>query len=299
MITKFHILFSDEVFNVKSNWDKTHLFSLVNDFEDLEWNYTRFINFIFNNLMYTALSEEEREKMINQDSTRLQQACRKLRFTDSKDKGEGSEIAEIFLYGIMNEYYHALPVVPKIFYKQNSQDPVKGADSVHIVINDNDFSLWLGEAKFYKSIEDSRLDRIVESVIDSLNTNKIKKENSIITNLQDIKKLIKDEVLLKQILLALEHDSSIDYIKTKIHIPIFLLHECKITQETNRLSDEYKKSIIEFHKQRCTVYFEKLFEKIGGISLWESITFHLLLFPIPDKQELIKKFTKKAQIYRE
>lgn len=217
MITKFHILFSDEVFNVKSNWDKTHLFSLVNDFEDLEWNYTRFINFIFNNLMYTALSEEEREKMINQDSTRLQQACRKLRFTDSKDKGEGSEIAEIFLYGIMNEYYHALPVVPKIFYKQNSQDPVKGADSVHIVINDNDFSLWLGEAKFYKSIEDSRLDRIVESVIDSLNTNKIKKENSIITNLQDIKKLIKDEVLLKQILLALEHDSSIDYIKTKIH----------------------------------------------------------------------------------
>ena len=39
-------------------------------------------------------------------------------------------------------------------FKQNNQDNAKGADSVHIVIeNENNFSLWLGEAKFYTNIE--------------------------------------------------------------------------------------------------------------------------------------------------
>lgn len=48
------------------------------------------------------------------------------------------------------------------------------------------FSLWFGESKFYNSIENARLDKIVASVKDSISLEKIKKENSIITNLSDI-----------------------------------------------------------------------------------------------------------------
>ena len=51
-----------------------------------------------------------------------------------KTDTEGSELAEILLYGIMHHHYKALPVVPKIFNKQNSNDNAKGADSVHIVL---------------------------------------------------------------------------------------------------------------------------------------------------------------------
>jgi hypothetical protein len=77
----------------------------------------------------------------------------------------------------MRHKYDAIPVVPKIFYKQNSGDNAKGADSVHIVVNENGrFTLWFGEAKFYKSIEDARLPGIIKSIGNSLSTDKLKKK---------------------------------------------------------------------------------------------------------------------------
>ena len=157
--------------------------SLVNDYEDGTWRYTKFQDFIWDNVVETALSKSEREKLIDQDHTRLRTAAKNLRLTDKeKEKGKGSELAEIVLYGIMKHHYKALSVVPKIFYKQNSQDYAKGADSVHIVLEgDDDFSLWFGEAKFYYSIEDARLDSIIDSVGNSLQTDKLKKENSYLS----------------------------------------------------------------------------------------------------------------------
>ncbi len=58
----------------------------------------------------------------------------------------------------------------------------RGLDSVHIVVeNDSDFSLWFGEAKFYKQYYDNRLNSIVQSIENSLEKDKSKK-NSINTN---------------------------------------------------------------------------------------------------------------------
>ena len=111
-----------------------NLLSLINDFEEGSWYYERFHDFVLDNIIETSLSAKERLTLINQDHTRLKRAAKNLRLTDSKDdKSQGSELAEIVLYGILKYRYKALPVVPKIFYKQNSRDNAKGADSVHIV----------------------------------------------------------------------------------------------------------------------------------------------------------------------
>ena len=134
------------------------------------------------------------------------------------DISKGSELAEVVLYGIMKDYYKALPVVPKIFYKQNSQDNAKGADSVHIVVTDNDFSIWFGEAKFYNNIENARLDSIVVSVGNSLATDKLRKENAIITNVSDLDLLEIDSSLKEEIKSTLSPKNSIDDIKPRIHI---------------------------------------------------------------------------------
>src|SRR5574344_3101485 len=130
----------------------------------------------------------------------MTEAIKNLRLV-VKDKGQGSEIAEIVLYGIMRFYYYALPVVPKIFYKQNPNDNAKGADSVHIVIDEKskDFTLWLGEAKFYNDISDERLYDPISSVFEALGTDKIKKENKIITNLKDLEYAIYDPDIRKKV----------------------------------------------------------------------------------------------------
>lgn len=281
--------------------DKKHVVSLINDFEDGKWRHKKFQNFIWDNIAETALSKRERDSLAMQPLSQLAAAAKSLRLTDKNDDiGQGSELAEIILYGIMKHHYGALPVVPKIFYKQNSQDNAKGADSVHVVIESGgDFSLWFGEAKFYKSIDDARLPSIVKSVGNSLQTDKLKKENSIITNVHDLDAMDIDEELKEKIKSALSNRASIDALKPKIHVPILLLHECSITKNAIELSASYIEKIKEYHAARATAYFKRQIDTISNIFKYSEISFHLIIFPVPDKAEIINRFSMNVEHFKE
>ncbi|WP_333974709.1 DUF1837 domain-containing protein [Burkholderia cepacia] len=286
---------------VLSPAENKHVLSLVNDFEDAHWRYEKFENFIWDNIALTALSAWEREKLTGQSRSTLRESAKNLRLTDKAgDIGQGSELAEIVLYGIMHHHYGALPVVPKIFYKQNVQDNAKGADSVHIVLEgDDDFSLWFGEAKFYNSIEDARLPAVIESVGNSLKTDKLKKENSIITNTSDIDRLITNPEVAARIKEALSAKNSIDHIKAKIHVPILLLHECAITASATEMNDAYRDEVRKYHRERATVYFKKQIDALSGkVAKYSDVKFHIVLFPVPDRGRLIEQFSKEVAFHK-
>lgn len=303
---EFEILIDEAFVNINTNKDlesieNKKVLSLVNDFEDGKWRYGKFQNFIWDNIIETSLSYRERECLINKSQSLLVAAAKNLRLTDKDgDIGKGSELAEVVLYGIMKHHYNALPVVPKIFYKQNNQDNAKGADSVHIVIeNGNDFSIWFGEAKFYNSIENTRLDSIIKSVGNSLETHKLKKETSIVTNLEDLKLLIEDDELRDNILEVLSQKNSIDSIKPKLQIPILLLYECNITKETTDFTSDYRNKIIDYHKGRANAYFKKQIEKLSILHMYSEIKFHLIIFPVPIKSKIVDSFVSNVQHYTE
>lgn len=276
------------------------LLSLVNDFEDGKWRKDIFDNFIWDNIADTALSHREREALIGLPHSLLVAAAKNLRFTSSdQDISRGSELAEIVLYGIMRHKYGALPVVPKIFYKQNSQDNAKGADSVHIVVaQDESFTLWFGEAKFYNSVEDARLNSIVTSVKNSLSTSKLRKENSIIVNLADIDNLSISQQTKTQIKSALANKTSIDNIKPLINVPILILHECEITAATSEMSQSYTRDIETLHRDRAVAYFTKQVSTLQDIYRYGDVTFHLILFPVPEKEPLVDQFVKNVSHYK-
>lgn len=276
------------------------LLSLLNDFEAGKWRLDKFQNFIWDNIAETALSHRERTALSAQPASLLKGAARNLRLTDSGDDiGRGSELAEIVLYGIMKHIYGALSVVPKIFYKQNAQDNAKGADSVHIVIEpDGDFSLWFGEAKFYKSIEDARLAEVIKSVRNSLQADKLKKENSIVTSLSDLDDLDIPDAVRESIKDALSTRKSIDLLKPKIRVPILLLHECEKTASATELTDAYIESVREHHLDRALSYFSKQLKIMGDLHKYSSIRFHLILFPVPTKKDIVDKFVSEVQFYK-
>lgn len=282
--------------------DNKSVFSLINDFEDGKWRNAKFNDFIWDNIAETALSAQERESLIDRSHSSLVRSAQKLRLLDGdkKDPGKGGEVAEIVLYGIMKEYYSALPVVPKIFYKQNKNDYAKGSDSIHIVLEgEDDFSLWFGEAKFYNDIADTRLGEVVASVENSLQTDRLKKENSIITSLSDLKTLEVADELKTKILHLLSPDTSIDQIKPKLHIPILLLHECEITKGFTELTDAYRNQIKQYHCDRATSYFKKQISKLANaINKYSEIKFHIFLVPVPSKGDVVSKFISTAQNYR-
>ncbi|MDA1379618.1 DUF1837 domain-containing protein [Plesiomonas shigelloides subsp. oncorhynchi] len=150
----FEVLVEDMFLNLCPSTDLTPIenksvLSIANDYQEGKWRHSKFHSFVWDNIAETSLSHAERESLIDQSHSKLVAAAQSLRLTDKDtDIGKGSELAEIVLYGIMKNHYKALPVVPKIFYKQNCQDNAKGADSVHIVVDENDFTIWFGEAKF-------------------------------------------------------------------------------------------------------------------------------------------------------
>ncbi|MDA8452870.1 DUF1837 domain-containing protein [Acidovorax sp. NCPPB 3859] len=284
-----------------SSKSQEHFLALINDFEDGVWRHQRFHDLIWNNLSQTSLSARERESIIGEDFSKLRQAAMNLRLTDNEDDpGKGSEIAEVLLYAVMKNHYNALPVVPKIYYKQNKNDNAKGADSVHVVINNDglDFSLWLGESKFYSDIGDARLDKVVQSVSEMLNSEKIRKENSIIMGLTDLGDLIGRGFLFEKICAALDRDRSIDLLKPRLHIPILLLHQCEATKVATALTPEYREALEFGLRERATTYFKKQARKIGKIAGYKDITFHLIALPVPDKKKIISDFTKFANILR-
>jgi hypothetical protein len=302
----FEILICDDYLNLVQKTELTPVdnktvLSLANDFEDETWRDEKFDNFVWDNIALTALSAKEREKLTGKSASTLRAAAKNLRLTDKEeDKGKGSELAEIVLYGVMLHHYKALPVVPKIFYKQNVQDNAKGADSVHIVVEGDDvFSLWFGEAKFYNSIENARLASIVDSVANSLLTEKLKKENSIITNMAEIDRLVENKVLAEKIKLALSPDNSMDNIKPILHIPILLLHQCSITAEAKEMNDEYREKIRNYHLERSAAYIKKQIEALANkVAKYSVIKFHIILFPVPDRKKIIDRFTNAVAYYK-
>lgn len=304
----FKIIINDDFANICSDDTLTPIenkkvLSIINDFENGSWRFDKFQKFIWDNIKETALSHREREALISKgEGSVLTESAKNLRLIEGEAAfGRGSEIAEIVLYGIMRNHYSALPIVPKIFYKQNKKDEAKGADSVHIVVESEDkFSLWFGEAKFYDSIENARLNQIVKSVNDSISLDKIKKENSIITNLNDINEFDEISPALKaKIKASLSSSESIDNIKLILNIPIFLLYECEQTKNGTLLTDEYRQRIADYHKDRSTEYFRKQIAKCSATHLYEKINFHIILFPIADKDRIINKFTKIAKAHRD
>ena len=273
--------------------------SMVNRFEDGNWRLESFLDYLWDNVARTALNANERELFKGRPASLLKNAAKNLRITQNDETG--GEIAEILLYAIMNDYYGALPVVPKIFYKQNANDYAKGADSVHIVLEENGrFSLWLGEAKFYDSLESARLDAIVESVHTTLSTEKIRKENHIILGLNkdEIKNCGVPDVVFSEMERLLNPDCSIDALKPVLHVPILILHECKVTAKADCLSLEYKESIRESFINTVNSYFKKQINRCADIYMYSSIKFHLIVIPVPNKIEIVNRFKLTAKTHR-
>ena len=280
--------------------DKKKVLGLANDFESGKWRSSKFYQFIWNNVAETALTKSEREAFIDNENfnSLVIEAAKNLRFASVNDNGRGGEIAEIFLYGVMKRFYKALPVVPKIYYKQNPQDNAKGADSVHIVLDDSDigFSIWFGEAKFYSDITDTRLDNVVESVKTALSDEKLKKENKIILGLNELRDYTADK--FDSIAGYLHQDASLDNLKPVLHIPILLIYECKKTAKANEFTDEYKKEIIAHQQKKAETYFKKQIKQCKEIFKYHEIHFHLILFPVPNKKKIVDTFFEQVSARR-
>lgn len=128
-------------------------------------------------------------------------------------------------------------------------------------------------------------------------------ESCLILGYKDLDICVNNTNLSDRIKACLSLNTSLDEIKKVLHIPIMFLHECDLTNSANALSEAFKTSLISKHKSCALSFFKKLNEQQRtfkdedgdtGIYLFDAISFHLILFPVPNKESIITKFYEKA-----
>jgi hypothetical protein len=62
------------------------------------------------------------------------------------------EFGEILLHMVMRQVFATVPAVSKIYFQDNDNHVVKGFDAVHVVADEKQIELWLGEVKFYEHL---------------------------------------------------------------------------------------------------------------------------------------------------
>lgn len=271
-----------------------HTLGICNDYEDRDWRIKKFMDFLCNCLSDAALTRQRENELVAQSahySILIESFQNLKKCLEVRSAGDGGEIAEILLYGIMRKYYGAIAAVPKIFYKQNQNVPVHGADSVHILTDESKgkFSLWYGEAKFYQDFN-SALPKLLESVKNSLDRRAIRKENKILLALKDLDYAVANVELRNKIITFLDENTSLDEIKCILHIPMLLLCESSIVSAYEKFSDECREKFKEEFTKIAEKYFSKQNEELGNITGYGDIHFHLILFPIKSKDEIYKYF---------
>ena len=111
-------------------------------------------------------------------------------------------------------------------------------------------------------------------------------------------RLIIAEPLRKKIKAALSSQMSIDHLKCRIHIPILIIHQCAETASCVSLSNAYKKAMIAHHTERAEAYFAKQISKSATVHKYDDIKFHIILFPVPDKKEIVDTFLGAVSFYK-
>ena len=283
--------------DVRKSSGKELLRGLVSKFENGQWTDTPFRAFVWRHMKTACLTPSESAVIVGNPDEKLKDAVRRLRKEKPQSKSRGSEIAEICLYGILKEFYGCSVAISKIFHKQNRNDTVKGADSVHFKISDDGaITYWYGEAKFYKSIGDQQINKIVESVADIFDEQKMSHENSIVIHSTDLGEALGSNKAGKEVRDTFAGGFT-DKLKRSLHIPILLVYEYK----PEDVSDEeaFRLKVKEHQETLAKAYYQEHIKKIGSLSYYTDVHFHLILFPVPLKKDLVDRFIVETESVEE
>lgn len=128
------------------------LTALCAGYELGKWRASAFSEHAFNWLPEFALSEAELRELTQSNAVSMLRRAAAVIYNTDKYKKRG-EFGELLLHICLREVFDTVPAISKLYYKDSPNDVVKGFDAVHVVETDTGLQLWLGEAKFYESID--------------------------------------------------------------------------------------------------------------------------------------------------
>ncbi|WP_193627226.1 DUF1837 domain-containing protein [Brevibacterium sp. CFH 10365] len=222
-------------------------------YEQTRWRAHELVrDFFRRHLNSFALSFSEWKKIDGDSAAAALARSAKMVYATDNYKRRG-EFGELFLHGILRDFYGAEPAVSKIYFLDTPNDTAKGFDAVHVVVNDTgELDLWLGEAKLYVDMK-SAISAVVASLNEHMGNEFLRKEFLAISNKFDdgwehVEKL-------KELL---DDNTSLDVIVDRLVMPVLLTYQSATIGTYDKVCDPYIADLIVEAKEAWQDFKDKL-----------------------------------------
>ena len=249
-------------------------------YELKRWRTDELADHALNWLPEFALSRSEASGLHAGNARRLLRQAARLVYSTDKYAKRG-EFGELFLHIAIRQVFHTVPAVSKIFFKDAPNDTVKGFDCVHVVVNDDNLELWLGEAKFYTDIQGA-IRAACQSLSDHTDRDYFRAEMAAIRN-----KIDSDWPAADKLRLLMREETSLDAVFDALTIPVLLTYDSNAVRTHDAVSAEYVSAF-------C-LEVDRHYESFAGANPIQHLHVHLFLLPLEEKAKLITALHEKLR----
>ncbi|MFF3402161.1 DUF1837 domain-containing protein [Streptomyces sp. NPDC002659] len=262
-----------------------------------EWRSKQLSRRLFEDVVDFALSHSEREEIAT--DTAMEMVSRAVKKVYSTDKyHRRGEFGELLLHVALREVFSTQVAVSKIYFKDASNDTVKGFDAVHVVETvDDKLELWLGEVKFYKELAPAIRD-VVQELHDHVNADYLRSEFLAIEGKVDPS--WKHSQTLQQMI---HQNVSLDDVFDNITIPVLLTYDSRVVD--NRVA-ELKSNPSASPSDTMAAYrasFEAEvrngWDRFVAAGLPERVRIRLILVPLHIKSVLIAALHERLKSWQQ
>lgn len=256
------------------------LTGLCAGFENGDWRCGDFARHLIEWLPEFALTYSERKGLSDYNAISLLRKAAKIVYSTDKYAQRG-EFGELLLHVSIRQVFESLPAISKIYYKSAPNETVKGFDAVHVVINNDQLELWLGEAKFYKDANAAIRD-VTEELEVHMKRDYLRTEFSLITNKIDDSWPHRDK--LKRLL---HPNTSLDTVFDRICIPVLITYDSAVVASYPENKDVY----VEKFEEEILHFYNNFKGKLSP----QNLRIHLFFVPLKSKKILVEELHKRLE----
>lgn len=249
-------------------------------YEESVWRYDEFAEYLIEWLPEFALKYSDVKKINYANARQFLKKAAKTVYQTDKYQNRG-EFGELILHALIRCFFNSQPAISKIYYKTAANDTIKGFDAVHVVEHSDGLELWLGEAKFYKNI-DQAISDVIGELRKHIQRNYLKDEFLLIEG-----KIDEQWHYAEQLKKLLSSRHSLDQLFTKISFPVLLTYESTVIKNHKAVSDEFIRKL----KEEILSHYNKFKEQLSN----DLIKIHLILLPLEYKQTLVNTLNSKLE----
>lgn len=246
------------------------LLGVTVDYERGLWRADALARHIIEWVLDYALRHSERAHLTPGRAVEITKRSMKATFGNGGDRGVPGEI---LLHAICRQFFGSDTVINKVWFKTANNDTYKGFDAVHCVHIGDRLELWLGEAKFYKSVT-----RAFQSVISELevhlNNEYLRSEFALVAG-----KIEHDHVHADELRRLMHANTSLDEVFDRVVIPILVTYDSATTLTHSKDCERYR-SDLEAELRRAWLKLK------NGLDTELPVAIRLFLVPLGDKAAL-------------